>query len=94
MVEARVTGSAPTIRATTPTVADGTAVAIAEAATAEEAATAAVVVINLTVLERATSYNAAFLERFQTYREFPGPVWNHFKTQLFPLRPALPFIIE
>jgi hypothetical protein len=24
------------------------------------------------------------LDRFQDYPEFPEPVWNHFKTRLFP----------
>ena len=37
--------------------------------------------------------NDRALDGFQTVREFAGPVWNHFKTRLFPLQPAPRFNI-
>jgi hypothetical protein len=39
-------------------------------------------------------HNGEGLERFQNAREFPGLVWNHFKTRHFPLHPAPAFTIE
>jgi hypothetical protein len=35
-----------------------------------------------------------FFDRFQDCREFTEPVWNHLKTRLFPLQPALALNID
>jgi hypothetical protein len=39
-------------------------------------------------------HNGKALELSQTAREFPGLVWNHFKTRHFPLHPEPAFTIE
>jgi hypothetical protein len=49
-------------------------------------------VINAVCAQKITPFlmcrNAGCSDRFDISREFAGPVWNHFKTRLFPLHPA------
>jgi hypothetical protein len=72
------------------------AAALMAAMAAGEATAAAIDVVRSCTSGRAflIYHNGEARNPLQHDREFPGPVWNHFKTRLFPLHPERAFTIQ